>query len=76
MLIKLDCRHMFCPMPLLQLKLKLKDCQASDTLELWISDKSSLKDIPAWLEFKGYSVEILEVEPHLYRLRIKLGKGK
>ncbi|WAJ69093.1 sulfurtransferase TusA family protein [Catenovulum adriaticum] len=72
MLFNLDTQGLVCPMPLLKLKLLLKQCHSGDTIEQLVTDKTSVKDIPAWLENKGYGVQINHPTPSVYCLVIKV----
>ncbi|KMT66549.1 sulfurtransferase TusA family protein [Catenovulum maritimum] len=69
MRFSLDSTGQMCPMPLLNLKLLLKNCKTGDTIEQSITDKTSLKDIPAWLENKGHQVEIIEKSDGTYLIK-------
>lgn len=72
MLFNLDTQGLICPMPLLKLKLLLKQCRSGDIIEQLITDKTSVKDIPAWLENKGYGVQINQQTHSVYCLVIKV----
>ncbi|MCU4676969.1 sulfurtransferase TusA family protein [Catenovulum sp. 2E275] len=58
MQFNLDTRGLICPMPLLKLKMLLKQCQQGDSITQLITDPTSVKDIPAWLEKKGHKIQI------------------
>ena len=68
----LDTQGLICPMPLLKLKMLLKQCHAGDSIQQMISDPTSAKDIPAWLENKGYKVLITQQNQQLFVLDIKV----
>ncbi len=69
---QLNTQGLVCPMPLLKLKLLLKQCQTGDQIVQSITDTRSVKDIPAWLEMKGYSVEIRRLDSQITILDIKI----
>ena len=48
--LELDCRGMFCPMPIVQLKKATKNMQPGQVLRLVATDPGSKRDIPAWAE--------------------------
>ncbi|EWH09603.1 SirA-like protein [Catenovulum agarivorans DS-2] len=66
----IDCRNMCCPMPLLTLKLSLKKAQKGEQIEVLLRDKSSLKDIPAWLKLKAYPHKISQLSETDYLLLV------
>ena len=46
---KIDARGAYCPGPLMELIAALKLVQIGDEVEVWSSDKGSVKDIPEWV---------------------------
>jgi len=48
--LELDCKGMFCPMPIVQLKKATKNMQPGQVLRLVATDPGSKRDIPAWAE--------------------------
>ena len=52
----LDASSWRCPLPLLQLKLWLKEAKAGQQLRLCIADVGSRQDIPRYLLRMGHSV--------------------
>jgi len=51
--IDLDCRGMFCPMPIVHLKKATKNMQPGQVLRLVATDPGSKRDVPAWAEKTG-----------------------
>ena len=51
--VELDCKGMFCPMPLVQLKKATKNMQPGQVLRLVATDPGSKRDVPAWAEKTG-----------------------
>ena len=51
--LELDCRGMFCPMPIVQLKKATKKMQPGQVLRLVATDPGSKRDVPAWAEKTG-----------------------
>ena len=46
---KIDARGAYCPGPLMELIAALKLVQIGDEIEVWSTDKGSVKDIPEWV---------------------------
>lgn len=55
MLHEYDATKEKCPLPLVKMRLILKNMQKGDTFMIRISDKGSKKDIPKFLTISGYS---------------------
>jgi len=51
--LELDCRGMFCPMPIVQLKKATKNLKPGQVLRLVATDPGSKRDVPAWAEKTG-----------------------
>ena len=66
----IDCRDMRCPMPLLTLKLSLKKAKKGEQIQLLLTDRASLKDIPAWLKLKAYPFNLYKISSCEYRLDV------
>ena len=47
--MKIDARGTYCPGPLMELIAALKLINIGDEIEIWSSDKGSIKDIPEWV---------------------------
>jgi tRNA 2-thiouridine synthesizing protein A len=47
---RIDARGAYCPGPLLELIATLKLVSLGDEIEVWSSDKGSVKDIPEWVQ--------------------------
>ena len=54
--IELDCKGMFCPMPIVQLKKATKNMKPGQVLKLMATDRGSVRDIPAWANKTGNKV--------------------
>ncbi len=48
--LKVDARGAFCPGPLMELIATLRHAEIGDEVEVWSSDKGSVKDIPEWVK--------------------------
>ena len=53
---ELDCRGMFCPMPIVQLKKATKNMKPGQVLQLVATDPGSKRDVPAWAEKTGNDI--------------------
>ena len=47
---KVDARGAFCPGPLMELIAALKHVEVGEEVEVWSTDKGSVKDIPEWVK--------------------------
>ncbi len=56
--VELDCKGMFCPMPIVKLKKASKTMESGQVLKLVATDPGSTRDVPAWAKKTG--AEILE----------------
>jgi len=64
--MKLNLIGLVCPMPLLKLKKFLAEQQGENIdVEVAVSDKGSLKDIPAFCEQKKLICTLLKEEPEI-----------
>ena len=52
----IDARGAYCPGPLMELIAALKLSEIGDEIEVWSSDKGSIKDIPEWLKKVGHQL--------------------
>jgi tRNA 2-thiouridine synthesizing protein A len=56
--VELDCKGMYCPMPIVKLKKTTKTMESGQVLRLVSTDQGSIRDVPAWAKKTG--AEILE----------------
>ena len=56
--VELDCKGMYCPMPIVKLKKTTKTMESGQVLRIVATDPGSERDIPAWAKKTG--AEILE----------------
>jgi len=52
----IDARGKFCPAPLMELIKVIKEEEIGKVIEIWSSDKGSVKDIPQWVEKAGHEL--------------------
>lgn len=58
----LDAKGLACPMPIVRTKKAMDTLQTGEVLEIQVTDKGSVKDIPAWANKCGYDIVKLEEE--------------
>ena len=56
--VELDCKGMYCPMPIVKLKKATKTMEPGQYLKLVATDPGSVRDVPAWASKTG--AEIIE----------------
>lgn len=52
----LDVKGMSCPMPIVRTKKEMDTLNSGDILELHVTDKGALTDIPAWIKAAGHTI--------------------
>jgi tRNA 2-thiouridine synthesizing protein A len=70
--LELDCRGMFCPMPIVKLKKATKEMQAGQVLRLVATDTGSKRDVPAWADKTGNEILYSNEEGKEYTFIIKV----
>jgi tRNA 2-thiouridine synthesizing protein A len=51
--VELDCKGMYCPMPIVKLKKAIKTMESGQHLRLVATDPGSVRDIPSWASKTG-----------------------
>lgn len=54
---QLDCRNLKCPMPIVQLALKIRGVQVGDFVHVAATDPAFLADVRAWSRMTGQGIE-------------------
>ncbi len=72
--VELDCKGMYCPMPIVKLKKATKTMESEQLLKLVATDPGSVRDVPAWAGKTG--AEIIETSESNgeYEFIIKVNK--
>jgi tRNA 2-thiouridine synthesizing protein A len=72
--VELDCKGMYCPMPIVKLKKVTKTMESGQHLKLIATDPGSARDVPAWAGKTG--AEIIETSESNgeYEFIIKVNK--
>ncbi|EJR11920.1 hypothetical protein TU55_21880, partial [Bacillus cereus] len=52
----LDVKGLACPMPIVKTKKAMEALQSGEVLEVHVTDKGAIKDIPAWSQTGGHEV--------------------
>lgn len=52
----LDVKGLACPMPIVRTKKAMEALQTREVLEVHLTDKGAIKDIPAWSKTSGHEV--------------------
>ncbi|AIE78269.1 MULTISPECIES: sulfurtransferase TusA family protein [Bacillus] len=52
----LDATGLACPMPIVRTKKAMDTLQTGEVLEVHVTDKGSIKDIPAWANKSGHDI--------------------
>ena len=66
----IDARGLNCPLPVLRLRKVLLVSPVGAEVELLASDRSALKDVPAFCAAQGHEVEILPADGNTLRFRV------
>lgn len=70
----LDCRGLFCPMPVVKTKLELENMEVGDILEVIADDPGFEKDFPSWCEVSGQEFLDLIKENNYFKGYVKKKK--
>lgn len=54
--VELDCKGMYCPMPIVKLKKATKTMESGQHLRLVATDPGSVRDVPSWAGKTGAEV--------------------
>ena len=72
--LKVDCRNMSCPMPIVTLKKKLKDIEIGQVVEMVATDPGSIPDVKGWASQTGHELLHHEQQGKEYFFYIKKAK--
>jgi TusA-related sulfurtransferase len=71
---KLDCIGLYCPMPIYETSVKIKELKIGEVLEVIADDQGIKKDMPAWAETTGN--EFLGIEEEGSEIRSYVRRTK
>ena len=52
----LDAKGLACPMPIVRTKKAIDTIESGEVLELHVTDKGALADVPAWVASGGHTI--------------------
>ncbi|MCR8657160.1 sulfurtransferase TusA family protein [Paenibacillus endoradicis] len=52
----LDARALACPMPVVRARKEMKTIETGEVLEIQVTDRGALLDIPAWAQSTGHNI--------------------
>ena len=68
----LDCRGLFCPIPLIKTKRAIQDLEVGQILEMFASDEEVLRDLQDWADQNQQDVLAVEKQPgRIFRFLIE-----
>ena len=68
----LDCRGLFCPIPLIKTKRAIQDLKVGQILEMFASDEEVLRDLQDWADQNQQDVLAVEKQPgRIFRFLIE-----
>lgn len=70
--VELDCKGMYCPMPIVKLKKTTKTMESGQVIKLLSTDPGSIKDIPAWAKKTGAHILDISERDSEYVFLIKV----
>lgn len=71
---KIDARGAYCPGPLMELIAQLRLVEVGDEVEVWSSDKGSVKDIPEWVKKCGHTMGPVDEQDGFWSLVVVKAK--
>ncbi len=72
--VELDCKGMYCPMPIVKLKKATKTMESGQLLKLVATDPGSVRDVPAWAGKTGAKIIETSESNGEYEFIIKVNK--
>jgi len=69
--LELDARGLACPLPLLKMKLALKDLQTNNTIRVLTSDEGSLADFKSFCELTGNTLLSMTIKQGYFEFVIE-----
>lgn len=67
----LDCVGLYCPMPIIKTREKVKELEVGQVLEVIADDKGIKADMPAWCRSTGNEFLGVEEEDGEYRVYVR-----
>jgi tRNA 2-thiouridine synthesizing protein A len=70
----IDATGLFCPIPIVKLRIELENLEKGDIVELIADDPGIEEDLPNWCKETGHILIHLEKEGEIYKGYIKKGE--
>ncbi len=67
----LDCLGLYCPMPIIKTKERIKEMKIGQVLEVIADDKGIQADMPAWCKNTGNELLALQEDDGEYRVYVR-----
>ena len=74
MRVKLDARHLLCPMPVIRVQNRVAELAPGTILEVVCTDPGVLIDIPVWCRISGHHLPKTTSEDDEYTLVLEVGE--
>ena len=71
----LDCTGLYCPMPIIETRDKMRELETGQVLEVLADDKGIKTDMPAWCDSTGNEFLGIEEEDGEYRVYVRKRVG-
>jgi len=70
--IRIDCRRLLCPLPVIRVQDRVEELPPGTLVEAVCSDPGALQDIPAWCRLNGHEVvdTVSTSDAHFVILRV------
>jgi tRNA 2-thiouridine synthesizing protein A len=69
----LDAKGLACPLPIVRTKKAMDTLESGQVLEVHVTDKGALSDIPAWATSGGHEILDQSIEDDVIKFIIKKG---
>lgn len=70
--VELDCKGMFCPMPIVHINKAAKNASSGEVIRLLATDPGSVRDVPAWAQKTGNELLDTCQDGEIYEFIIKV----
>ncbi|MEO5353337.1 MAG: sulfurtransferase TusA family protein [Magnetococcus sp. XQGC-1] len=71
--LRLDLRHLLCPLPILRAEAAMANMRSGEILELRATDPGIVHDLPAWCSVNGHRLLELKAEGREWIGRVAKG---
>lgn len=74
--VRLDCRRLLCPMPVIKVQDEASRLESGDEIEAICTDPGALNDIPAWSRINGHEVLEIRTQGEEFIIIVRIGKER